>query len=46
MLAYYNDQKEYLYEPFFEGLPTNSIRTLAANSMHQSYKRNENGPEK
>ena len=43
--AYYNDQKEYLYEPFFEGLPQ-QYQDSAANSMHQSYKRNENGPEK
>ncbi len=32
---YYNDQKEYLYEPFFEGLPQR-YQDLAANTMAQS----------
>ena len=35
--AYYNDQKEYLYEPFFEGLPQ-QYQDSAANAMDQSYK--------
>ena len=43
--AYDNDHKEYLYEPFFEGLPP-QYQDSAANSMNQSYRRNENGPEK
>ena len=37
--VYYNDQKEYLYEPFFEGLPRHSqhqTQTAAASPMAQS----------
>jgi len=34
---YYNDQKEYLYEPFFEGLPQR-YQDSAANPMAQSCK--------
>ena len=33
--AYYNDQKEYLYEPFFEDLPP-QYQTSAAKPMAQS----------
>jgi transcriptional regulator with XRE-family HTH domain len=38
--VYYNDQKEYLYEPFFEGLPRHSqhqTQTAAASPMAQSF---------
>jgi hypothetical protein len=35
--AYYNDQKEYLYEPFFEDLPS-QYQTSAAKPMAQSLK--------
>jgi len=38
-IGYYNDQKEYLYEPFFEGLPRHSqhqTQTAAASPMAQS----------
>jgi Homeodomain-like domain len=35
--AYYNDQKEYLYEPFFEDLPP-QYHTAAATPMAQSFK--------
>ena len=35
--AYYNDQKEYLYEPFFEELPP-QYQTAVATPMAQSLK--------
>jgi len=38
---YYNDQKEYLYEPFFEGLPRhsqNQAQTAATSPIAQSLK--------
>src|SRR5215813_7388502 len=39
--VYYNDQKEYLYEPYFEGLPRysqNQAQTVSASSIDQSFK--------
>jgi hypothetical protein len=39
--VYYNDQKEYLYEPFFEGLPRhsqNQPQPSATSPMTQSLK--------
>jgi DNA-binding transcriptional regulator YiaG len=43
--AYYNDQKEYLYEPFFESLPP-QYQTAAATPMAQSLRRDDNGSDK